>query len=192
MVDFFLTTVRLFYGVNSLNEVHQMKRCFVILSILLLSIQLLQAQEILLIEKTNGRRSYEFSEGEKLKLKLKDSGDVLRGSWTYNNRNSLIISGQEVKLSDIRWVDVSEKEPGIYLLRRGQDLLILAGAGYFAISQINHLIETGEFTDDRQVNGVSGALVGGGLLCAAADRILRKRKIPLEGGRFSISLTRPF
>lgn len=165
-----------------------MKRCFAVFFFLLCSLQFLQGQQKLVVRSEDDKRRYEFSEGENIKLKLEDSGEVIKGSWQYASVNSFLLGGQEVKLTNVRWIDVSDKESGIYLLRKGQDLLILAGVGYFAISQLNSLVYYGEFAGGSRVMGVSGALVAGGLVCTALDRTLRKRKLPVGGSRFSISL----
>ena len=168
-----------------------MKRCFAIFCFLLWSLQFVQGQQKLVIRSEDDKRKYEFSEGERIKLKLEDSGEVVKGSWQYASENSFILGGQEVELDNVRWIDVSDKESGIYLLRKGQDLLILAGVGYFTISQLNSLVYHGEFAGGSRVVGVSGALVAGGLVCTALDRAFRKRKLPVGGSRFSISLTEP-
>lgn len=165
-----------------------MKKCLALLLLVILSMQLVQAQQKLIVKKFNGKRRYLFQEDESLKLKLKETGEVLSGGWYYASESSIILSGQEVELSSIRWVDVSAKESGIYLLRKGQDLLIIAGVGYFTIAQLNTLIETGKFAGGNRVVGVSAGLVAGGLFCAALDRLFRKRKVAVGGGRFSISL----
>jgi hypothetical protein len=154
-----------------------MKKCLISLFLLLLGMQFGQAQHVLYLKKLDAKRKYQFQEGEKLKLKLKDSGEVLRGSWAYAGENKILISGQEVALQDIRWVDISGKEKGIYVLRKGRDLLVLAGLGYFAVSQLNALILPGDYRVDHQTLKVSGALVAGGLVCAGIDRALRKRKV---------------
>lgn len=153
--------------------------------LLFLSMQFVQAQHVLHLKKFNAKRKYQFQEGEKLKLKLKDSGEVLRGNWAYAGENKIFISGQEVAFQDIRWIDISGKEKGIYVLRKGQDLLLLAGLGYFAVSQLNALVFPGEYRVDNQTLKVSGALVAGGLACTGIDRALRKRKVR-PGRNFSI------
>lgn len=152
--------------------------------------EILQAQRVLVVKKVDGRRRYQFTEDDKLKLKLKDSGEVIRGSWQYAGEDLIWISGQEVSLDNIRWIDVSGKETGVYLLRKGQDLLILAGLGYFTITQLNSLTETGRFYTGEGVLKVSGGLVAAGLLCTALDRTLLRRKLPVGGEKFSVSLIR--
>lgn len=164
-----------------------MKKCIALILFVILSMQLVQAQQKLIVKKFNGKRSYLFQEDERLKLRLK-TGEVLSGRWYYASENSIILGGEEVELKNIRWVDLSAKESGIYLLRKGQDLLIIAGVGYFTIAQLNTLIETGKFAGGDQVLGVSAGLVTGGLVCAALDRVFRKRKVAVGGRRFSISL----
>lgn len=162
----------------------------IILILLLLSSLSLQAQQTLLIKKFGGNRRYEFIEGEVLRLKLKDSREVLSGSWQYAGKQVITVDGQLVELSNIRWLDVSKKEKGVYVLRKGQDLLLLAGLGYFTVSHMNVPLDTGEFGLDREASKDSGILVAGGLLCSGLDRLLHRRKLPVNSNRFSISLIR--
>ena len=168
-----------------------MKKSAVILILfLLLCTHFVQAQQTLLIKKFGGKRRYEFLEGQQIRLKLKDSREVLSGEWQSAGKNSIMLHGQTIELDNIRWLDVSKQEEGVWVLRKGQDLLLLAGLGYFAVAHINIPIETGEFGLDRKVGKDSGMMVAGGLFCGALDRLLHRRKLPVNSGRFSISLVR--
>lgn len=158
-----------------------------LLMFMIMNMHFVQAQRVLYLKKYDAKRKYQYKEGERLKLKLKDSGEVLIGSWYYAGEYKILLAGQEVALDNIHWVDVSVKENGIYLLRKGQDLLILGGLGYFVVSQLNNLIAPGEYSLDKQDLRVSSLLVGGGLLCTGADRLFRKRKVRI-GSRFRIYL----
>lgn len=164
-----------------------MKKVLILILFLMLSIQLLKAQRVLVVQKLGSKRRYQYPEGEKLKLKLKDSKEVLRGKWRYLGEHSIWMSGQEVDLRNVRWVDISSVEKGIWILRKGQDLLSLAGVVYFSVSQINALYETGELETDRSVSRTSISLLAGDLDCRIMDRTLRPRKVRI-GNRYRVYL----
>ena len=169
-----------------------MKKYFVLILLVLLSLSFAQAQKTLVVKKFNGKRRYQYTEGERVKLKLKGTGEVLKGNWQYAGVDLIVVGWTEVRLEDIRWIDVSGNETGIYLLRKGRDLLFLAGLGYFTVSQLNSITQTGKFLGDEGVLRVSGVLAGAGLLCGVLDRVFLRRKLPVGGERFSIALTDHF
>ena len=159
-----------------------------IFCLLLLGMQQVQAQRVLLIKKLAGSRRYEFTTGDTLRLKLKDSAEVLQGSWQYAGADAIRLAGRRVYLRDIRWIDVSGKEKGVWILRKGQDLLILAGLGYFTVAHVNIPVETGRFALDQEVARTSGLMVAGGVVCRGLDRLLHRRKVPVSGRRFGVTL----
>lgn len=167
-----------------------MKQFLVLVLLAFLNLSPALAQRTLVIQNLEGSRRYEFQEGEKLKLKLREGGAVVQGDWRAAAANTIWVAGKVIVLRDIRWIDVSEKEKGVWLLRKGQDLLLLAGIGYFTVAHVNIPIETGAFALDRSVARTSAIMVAGGLLCRGVDRILHRRKIPLNRGRFGVSLIR--
>ena len=169
-------------------NLYSIKKYLLLALCIMLSLQLVQAQQRLLIKKYGGSRSYEFLAGESLRLKLKSSGEVLQGNWQYAGENSLHLAGQRIDLSDIRWIDVSEKEKGVWVLRKGQDLLLIAGLGYFTVAHVNIPIETGELAVDREVARVSAGMLAGGLICTALDRLLHRRKVAVGSRRFTIAI----
>ncbi len=157
-----------------------MKKYITVILLILWSVTSLYAQATLLLKKQASKLEYQFIEGERLKIKLKTSREVLKGSWHYETENTIIIAGQSIVLDSISWIDVSSKEKGIWLLRKGQDALILAGVGYLAVSQVNSLIEREQFETDNQVYLSSAHLVAAGLLCRGLDRVLRRRKVHIN------------
>ncbi len=149
---------------------------------LVLGFQVAAAQRLLIVRKAYSRLSYSYQEGEKLKLRLRDTGEVLRGSWKYQSEDTILVNGQEVELNAIRWIDVTGKEKGVWILRKGRDLLTLAGTGYFAASQFNNLFEGGDGGGGQPVLRTSAGLVAGGIVCGVLDRVVRKRKIAASHG----------
>ncbi len=67
-------------------------------------------------------------------------------------------------------------------MRKGRDLLTLAGTGYFAASQFNNLFEGGEGGGGQMVLRTSAGLVAGGIACDVLDRVVRRRKIATHHG----------
>lgn len=165
-----------------------MKKCCVLIFFFIMSVDFLQAQQMLIVQNLSGDRRYEFTEGENLRLKLNDSKEVLSGNWQYSGKHTLKISSHIIALKDIQWIDVSEKEKGIWTLRKSQDLLLIAGLGYFTIAHINIPIETGVFALDKRVARASAIMLTGSLISYGLDRTLRRRKIPVNGKKFSASL----
>jgi hypothetical protein len=156
---------------------------------LILSVNFSWAQNVLMVKKRNSHRRYQFSEGERMKLKLKESKQVLNGKWEFEDENTIAIGGQLVELNKLDWIDVSKKEKGIWGLRKGRDLLSLAGAGYFAVTQFNNILDNQESVGNEQVLKVSTGLLAGGILCGLLDRGFRKRKLPI-GRKFSVLIIR--
>ena len=166
-----------------------MKKLLFLILLSFLNLSIAEAQKTIVLNKLDSKRRYEFSEGEKLRLKLKGSKEVLEGSWWYDHdEETIVLGGQEVELADIYWLDISDKENGIYLLRKGQDLFLLAGAGYFFVNHVNVLIDPGDFRFDKQVTRTSAAFVFASFTCGALDRAFRKRKVRIGEGMYSISL----
>jgi hypothetical protein len=165
-----------------------MKHSSALLVSLLLLSQLAQAQQHLLVKKVSGNRTYEYQEGDTIRIKVAPGGAVLQGGWQPAGGEAIRIAEQTVPLSAIRWIDVSDQEKGIWALRTSQNLLLLAGLGYFAVAHVNIPIETGKVGFDPQVARTSALLVGGGLLSRGLDRSLRKRKLRVQGRRFQLSL----
>ena len=165
-----------------------MKKYALFFFLLLLSTQLAHAQQMLIIKKLTGKRRYEFYEGERIRLKQKDNGEISSGNWQYAGRHSIKVNELVLPLSDIQWIDVSRKEKGVWALRKGQDLLLIAGLGYFTVVHINVPIETGRFGLDREAAQSSLSMLAGSFLCWSVDRVLRKRHIPINSRRFNASL----
>jgi hypothetical protein len=149
---------------------------------------LAEAQQLLLVKKVSGNRIYEYLEGDTIRIKVAPGGAVLQGGWQYAGGEAIRIAQQTVPLSAIQWIDVSDKEKGIWVLRTSQNLLLLAGLGYFAVAHVNIPIETGKVGFDPHVARTSAILVGGGLLSRGLDRTLRKRRLPVQGKRYQLSL----
>ncbi len=149
---------------------------------LVLGFQVAGAQRLLIVQKAYSRLNYHYKEGEGLKLRLRDTGEVLCGSWKYQSEETILVNGQKVELSAIRWIDVTGKEKGVWVLRKGRDLLTLAGTSYLAASQFNNLFEGGDGGGGQPVLRTSAGLVAGGILCGVLDRVVRKRKIAARHG----------
>jgi hypothetical protein len=149
-------------------------------------VNLLHAQAIMLLKKRASKLEYQFLQGEKVRLKLKTNRQIMKGSWHYDTEKTIVLAGQIIDLTDIKWIDVSSKEKGIWLLRKGQDILILAGLGYLTVSQLNSLIEREKFETDEKVFSSSANMVAAGLLCRGLDRLLRGRKARIDKSRFGI------
>lgn len=92
------------------------------------------------------------------------------------------MNGQPVELNAIRWLDVTGKEKGVWILRKGRDLLTLAGTGYYAVSGFNRLLEGGDAGGSQPVLRTSAGLVASGMLCGVLDRVVRRRKITARHG----------
>jgi hypothetical protein len=92
-------------------------------------------------------------------------------------------------LNKLDWIDVSKKEKGIWGLRKGRDLLSLAGAGYIAVTQFNNLLDNQESGGNEKVLRVGAGLLAGGILCGLLDRGFRKRKLPI-GKKFGVLIIR--
>lgn len=167
-----------------------MKKLNFLILCLLLSLPLAQAQQALVIEKMGGTRRYEFMEGETLRLKLESSGEVLSGPWQYAGPNTIEISEVPIALEDIRWIDIGEKEEGIWVLKITRNLLFYAGMGYFTVSHLNILIEPGPSYVDEKVVHDSAVMLSGAFVVAALNAILRRTKIPVKSKRFEVSLVR--
>ncbi|HEX8529059.1 MAG TPA: hypothetical protein VF646_03520 [Cytophagales bacterium] len=149
---------------------------------LVLGLQVAAAQRLLIVRKAYSRLSYQYKEGERLKLRLRGTREILRGYWKYQSEDTILVNGQTVELNGIRWIDVTGKEKGVWILRKGRDLLTLAGAGYFATSQLNNLFEGGDGGGGKQVLRTSAGLVAGGILCGVLDRVVRRRRIAARHG----------
>ncbi|MBD0255347.1 MAG: hypothetical protein ICV83_06480 [Cytophagales bacterium] len=147
-----------------------------------LGYQVAAAQRLLIVQKSYSRLSYHYKEGERLKLRVCDTGEILRGSWKYQSEDTILVNGQKVELKGIRWIDVTGKEKGVWILRKGRDLLTLAGTGYFAASQFNNLFEGGDGGGGLPVLRTSAGLVAGGIACGVLDRVVRRRKIAARHG----------
>jgi hypothetical protein len=80
------------------------------------------------------------------------------------------------------------KEKGIWLLRKGQEVLILASLVYLTVSQVNILIEKEQLETDNKAYLSSVKLTGAGLLGRGLYRWLRRRKAFIDKSRFSIYL----
>lgn len=159
-----------------------MRKYMIALLWIVLGLQVAAAQRLLIVRKSYGRLSYQYKEGERLKLQLEDSREVLRGSWRYAGEGAITVNGQRVELNAIRWIDVTGKEKGVWILRKGRDLLTLAGTGYYAAGQFNNLFEGGDGGGGQPVLRTSAGLVVSGILCGVLDRVVRKRKITLRQG----------
>jgi hypothetical protein len=152
-----------------------------------MSLPLVQAQQIILVKRRKPGLKYVFNEGEALKLKLKESGKILKGAWHYEGENKITLDGQLVPLQDICWISIRTKEKGIWVLRKGQDMLVLTGMGIIAVLQANRIISPDNYTGNKIAYKNSAALVTSGLICRSLDRTIRKRKVPI-GKRFGIYL----
>lgn len=159
-----------------------MKKYLLCLSFLLISLQDARAQPTLVLRKYRSARKYQFKEGEVLKLELKNSREVLRGSWQAEDENIIALDGQLVSLREIAWINIAKKEKGIWPLRKGRDLLILAGLGFLAVAQVNSFLQPEKLAVEHKVYVNSTRLVAGGL-----DRMLRQRKARI-GRKYKIHL----
>ena len=159
-----------------------MRKHMIALLGIVLGLQVAAAQRLLIVRKSYSRLSYQYKEGERLKLRLEESREVLRGSWRYAGEEAISVNGRTVKLSAIRWIDVTGKEKGVWVLRKGRDLLTLAGTSYYAAGQFNNLFEGGDGGGGRPALRTGAGLVASGILCGVLDRVVRKRKITLRRG----------
>ncbi len=158
-----------------------------IILIIILTLPLVQAQQIVLVKRRRPSLKYVFKEGETLKLKRKENQEVTEGTWQYAGENKIEINGQVIALRDIYWLSTAKKEKGIWLLRKGQDMFIAVGLGFLLVSQTNRLIDPDKFKKENKEFQYSAALVSGGLICRGLDRTIRKRKVRV-GSRFGIYL----
>jgi len=60
-----------------------MRKCINAALWIVLGLQVAAAQRLLIVRKAYSRLSYQYKEGERLKVRLRDSGQVLRGNWKY-------------------------------------------------------------------------------------------------------------
>jgi len=157
-----------------------MKKILVYVLVFFTSLPMVHSQQIVLVKKRNPNQKYKFPEGKYFKIKLKESKEVLKGPWQYVNDSSFVLDGRLVYLPDIYWLDISKKERGIWILRKGQDMLILVGLGLFAVSQVNTIIKPREFKMENKVYTNSGKMLAGGLFCRGLDRTLRPRKVRIR------------
>ncbi len=164
-----------------------MRKFLTTLCIMIIILPLVQAQQIVLVKRWKPSLKYVFKEGETLKLKLKASGEVLKGTWQYAGDNKIEIDGQTVTLRDIYWLSTAKKEKGIWVLRKGQDMLVIVGLGLFLVSQTNRLINPEKFKKENKEFEYSAALVSSGLICRGLDRTIRKRKVRV-GRKFGLYL----
>ena len=164
-----------------------MRKTLISFLLLLLSMQILPAQQILVVKKRNPNRKYVYKEQNSLKVRLKSNRQVLKGPWQFVNDSSFVLDGRLVALQDIYWIDISKKERGIWILRKGQDMLVLVGLGLFGISLVNKIIQPQEFKIEDKVYTKSANMIAGGLIFRGLDRTLRPRKVRV-GRKFSAYL----
>ena len=84
-----------------------MKKLVVLIFLMCTGIAFAQAQKEIVLRKWGSSRKYKFSEGEKIKIKLKESKEVLEGRWWFDQDNTIIVSGQAVELSSFMLKKVS-------------------------------------------------------------------------------------
>jgi hypothetical protein len=91
-----------------------MRRCLIAFLGIVLGLQVVAAQRLLIVRKAYSRLSYQYKEGERLKLQLETSREVLRGNWQYAGEGAISVNEQTVELNAIRWIDVTGK--GVWIL----------------------------------------------------------------------------
>lgn len=143
----------------------------------LLLVNQLQAQQTLEVYKRGTKKYYYFPAGDSVRLKVKGVKEPFSAPWGYIGKDRIWLADTVVALSAISWIDISEKNRKEGGWDLAANLLLTAGIGYFAVDQVNLLIERrGRPAINRQVAVTSAGLVGGGLLIKLISRGFKKNK----------------
>ena len=126
--------------------------------------------------------------GDSLRLQLEGQSEPVSGAWGYYNKEVIVFADTLLRLKDIDWIDISEKNQGERLWNVASNLLLTAGVGYFAVDQANILVETGRLQMNKRVAASSTSAVAGGLLIKFFNSILRDKKARI-GRKYIIAVT---
>ncbi len=126
------------------------------------------AQTFMVLEKMGTKKRFEFYKGEIVLVKL-DNDDYYTPLQIVDFGDStLITEAEEIHLRSIKAINLNKKGG---FLRYSGPLLMLAGAGLFAIDAINQsVVQGGSYTVSSGVTTASVILIGTGALFTFAKR----------------------
>lgn len=144
-------------------------------------VSLLQAQQTMEVYKRGTKKYYYFGAGDTVRLKVKGVKEPFSAPWGYIDKDRIWLADTVVALSSISWVDISEKNRKEGGWDLPANLLLTAGIGYFAVDQVNLLIERGgRPAINKQVAVTSAGLLAGGLLIKFISRAFKKNKARMD------------
>lgn len=149
-----------------------------------------KAQQTLELMHVRSGEHFYFLEGDTVCLKLRGQAEPVCKEWGFRDRESLWLGDSLLSLKAIEWVDVSTKRKPPPKLDMVANFMIIAGAGYFALDQMNALVINRETARiNERVAKSSIAIVGGGLLIKVLARLSRPPAKARIGRKYRIYLT---
>jgi len=158
------------------------KKIFFFIAFIGIATHALNAQNILILEKTGTKKKTTFKSGDFIRYKLKDQDHYLQDHIVSVKDSSLVFHYNKVSINEIEAIDISKKRFAPIDLKKIGTLMQVVGIGYIAIDNLNRYVVQGEeYEFDESV-----WILGGSLFVAGTGmKLLRPRKFKV-GGRFRI------
>ncbi len=147
--------------------------------LILLSSSLLAQQSYLYLNKIGRTTKVKFFEQELIRLRLKGDEFFVSGRITGFDKDAIKVSGVVIPITEIKSIDIRDKNFSMFSFRSTPGKLAFAGYGYTAIDWFNRRVVAGEVGSgvDMRVASVSTGLIGTSYLLKA----LRKKYFTVGG-----------
>ncbi|OEJ99653.1 hypothetical protein BFP71_08765 [Roseivirga misakiensis] len=142
----------------------------------------MSAQSYMVVRKKGGSRRYEYRPGNYLVYLQKGNTQFFRDRITEFADSTIVLENNILRLNQIETIDVSNAFSNRSRLLRGvEEVLPVAGVGYFALDIFNDsVIDGNRLSLDEGVTVTSGALVLSGFML----KWMRRKKVDLTNPKF--------
>lgn len=150
-----------------------------LLVILLIKVTLLPGQNILVLEKSGGKHSYMYSEGDKIELTI-DNNIVVKGRISFLD-DSLVRINKSEYFHINRIVSITRYRRGFSIMYQ---LFMYSGIPYLAIVSLNRSLNNEYPIVEESTMIISGSLITAGLISS----LFIKRKYEIDNRKWRLKM----